>query len=62
MVETLEHVIGKKATKEYLPEQPGDVEITNADISKAKNELGYNPRFSFKEGIELFIKWKMEQK
>lgn len=59
MIETLENAIGKKAIKEYLPLQQGDVEITFADISKARNELGYNPGFSFKEGIEQFIRWKM---
>ena len=59
MIETIENVIGKKAIKEFLPTQPGDVEKTFADISKARNELGYNPAFDFKEGIEEFIRWKL---
>ena len=37
--------------------QPGDVERTFADISKAKKLIGYNPKTSFKEGIESFIDW-----
>ena len=57
MVTTLETIIGKKAILEKLPMQAGDVEKTYADISKAKQILGYNPRFSFEEGIAKFIKW-----
>lgn len=37
--------------------QPGDVERTFADVSKAKELIGYNPSTSFKEGIENFVKW-----
>jgi UDP-glucuronate 4-epimerase len=59
MIETLEDAIGKKAIREYLPDQPGDVEITFADITKARIELGYNPCIGFKEGIEHFIRWKL---
>lgn len=58
MIETLEKAIGKKAIKEYLHDQPGDVEITFADISKARSELGYDPVYSFQEGIAKFIEWK----
>ena len=60
MVTTLENIIGKIAILEKLPMQPGDVEKTYADISKAKQILGYNPTFSFEEGIEKFIKWLNE--
>ena len=59
MIETIENALGKKAIKEFLPPLPGDVERTFADISKARNELGYNPAFDFKEGIEEFIRWKL---
>ena len=38
----------------------GDVDRTFADISKAKKLIGYNPKTSFKEGIERFIKWYKE--
>ncbi len=57
MVETLENNIGKKAILNKLPLQPGDVERTFADISKAKNRLGYNPKYSFEDGISNFIDW-----
>ena len=59
MIGTLENALGMKAVKEFLPPQPGDVERTFADISKARNELDYNPVFDFKKGIEEFVRWKL---
>ena len=58
MVETIEDGLGKKAIIEYLPMQPGDVDATYADISKAKQLIGYEQSVSFKEGICNFLKWK----
>lgn len=43
-----------------LPMQPGDVERTYADISKAKKMIGYVPKISFEEGINRFVKWYMK--
>lgn len=40
-----------------LPMQPGDVERTYADISKAKRLIGYEPKTSFEEGIKKFVEW-----
>ena len=57
MVETIEKVLGKKALLNRLPMQPGDVNLTNADISKAKNLIGYDPSTNFEEGIQKFIDW-----
>ncbi len=57
MVDTLEKVIGKKAVREFLPMQPGDVDKTSADISKSKKLLGYNPQTDFEEGVSKFIDW-----
>jgi len=37
--------------------QSGDVPITFADISKAKNYLGYQPKVTIEEGISLFVQW-----
>jgi UDP-glucuronate 4-epimerase len=39
--------------------QPGDVNITYANISKAKKILDYNPLWKFEDGIREFIKWKL---
>jgi UDP-glucuronate 4-epimerase len=60
MVETLEEELGIKAKLKILPMQPGDVDRTYADITKAKELLGYNPSTDFKEGIRKFIKWYKE--
>lgn len=57
MVETIENALNKKAEINRLPMQPGDVNITNADISKAKELIGYQPTTSFEEGIMKFVKW-----
>lgn len=57
LVEELEKKLKKKALIERKPMQPGDVEKTYADISKAKKLIGYNPTTNFSQGIELFIKW-----
>ena len=59
VIETIENTLGKKAAKEFLPSQAGDVNATFADISKARRELGYNPSFDFKKGIAEFIRWKL---
>jgi UDP-glucuronate 4-epimerase len=58
MVESVQKHIGKKAKINSLPMQLGDVLTTFADISKAKEILGYNPSWSFDEGIKKFIEWK----
>lgn len=57
MVTTIEKVLNKKAIKNILPMQPGDVTKTNADITKSKNILKYSPKTSFEVGINKFIKW-----
>jgi len=40
-----------------LPMQPGDVPVTFADISKARQKLGYDPSTPISEGLPLFIEW-----
>ncbi|CAN5189757.1 GDP-mannose 4,6-dehydratase [soil metagenome] len=57
LIGTIEDVIGKKALIEQLPQQPGDVPATYADISKAKKLLGYHPHTDLKTGIENFYEW-----
>lgn len=42
---------------EYLPDQPGDVPITYADVSKAGRMLGYAPRVPIREGLRRFVDW-----
>jgi UDP-glucuronate 4-epimerase len=57
LISLIEKVTGKKAIIEQLPEQPGDVPKTFADISKAKKLLGYGPATKLNEGLEKFYKW-----
>ena len=57
LIAAIENVIGKKAKIEQLPEQPGDVPKTFADISKAKELLGYTPATKLHEGLEKFYEW-----
>lgn len=55
------NIIGKtlnvKPKIKQLPMQPGDVDRTYADISKAKKLIGYEPKTTFEEGIKKFIEW-----
>jgi UDP-glucuronate 4-epimerase len=57
LIKELEKALGKKATIERLPLQPGDVEKTFADVSKARKDLGYNPKTEISAGLERFVKW-----
>jgi len=57
MISALERSLGKKIKKNYQPSPPGDVEKTHADISKAKKELGYNPKYNLEKGIAECVKW-----
>jgi len=57
LITEIEKALGKKAIKEYLPLQPGDVERTYADVTKAVRELGYNPKTTIQAGLAEFVKW-----
>ncbi|MHC4756626.1 MAG: GDP-mannose 4,6-dehydratase [Planctomycetota bacterium] len=57
LIAELEKALGKKAVREYLPPQPGDVERTYADVTKAVKELGYNPSTSIEDGLKKFVTW-----
>lgn len=61
MITTLEEVLGKKAIIDRQPQQPGDVPQTWADISKARELLGYNPKTSFRDGVNSFYNWWKSQ-
>merc|ERR1711915_590687 len=49
--------VGKKANIRVLPDQPGDVPYTCADVSKAYELLGYKAKVSFEEGIKKTVEW-----
>jgi UDP-glucuronate 4-epimerase len=57
MIEALGEALGKVPRINHLPEQPGDVRQTYADISRAGSELGYAPGTPFREGLRQFVAW-----
>lgn len=61
LIQTIEAALGKKAEIRWLPDQPGDVPITYADISKANRLLGYHPQTALRPGIEAFLQWYSDQ-
>ncbi len=56
-IEIIERILGKKAKKNLLPMQPGDVESTYADVSKLTDAVGYKPNTPPETGIKKFIEW-----
>ncbi|MDH4201431.1 MAG: NAD-dependent epimerase [Phycisphaerae bacterium] len=59
-IEAIEKALGKKAQKNMLPIQPGDVPATWADVSDLVEDLKYQPNTSIQVGVERFIAWYRE--
>src|SRR5258707_6456938 len=57
LIAAIETALNKKAKINLLPEQPGDVPLTCADISKARKLLGYDPQTRFRDGLPKFVDW-----
>jgi UDP-glucuronate 4-epimerase len=57
VVKILEHALVRKADLDWLPAQIGDVRRTWADISAAREMLGYAPTTSLEEGVGRFVEW-----
>jgi UDP-glucuronate 4-epimerase len=57
VVRLIEAVLGKRAQRELLPMQPGDVPETFADISDLERAVGFRPRTPIEEGIRRFVAW-----
>jgi UDP-glucuronate 4-epimerase len=62
LIAGIENVLGKKAKINRLPEQPGDMPLTCADISKARKLLGYNPKTKLSEGLPRFVDWFLKSR
>jgi UDP-glucuronate 4-epimerase len=62
LIRAIEKEVGKKAVLEHLPEQPGDVRQTFADIRKAREKLGYDPRTQIQEGLSRFVQWYLQER
>jgi UDP-glucuronate 4-epimerase len=57
LIVAIEETLGRRATINQLPEQPGDVPLTCADISKARRLLGYHPTTPLRLGLPRFVEW-----
>jgi UDP-glucuronate 4-epimerase len=62
LVDALDEVTDRPVNKKYLPEQPGDVPATRADIRRARDELGYAPKTRLKEGLHRMWAWLCRRK
>ncbi|MDJ0843662.1 NAD-dependent epimerase [Crocosphaera sp.] len=56
-IEVLEDCVGKKAIKEFLPMQPGDVPMTYANVDALIKDVGFQPNTSLEIGLEKFVSW-----
>jgi len=59
-IEVLEESLGKKAEKNLLPMQPGDVPVTYADVTDLADAVGFSPDTSIEDGIARFVDWYRE--
>lgn len=59
-ISLIEKILKKKAVIKQCPVQPGDANITYADISKAKKLIEYNPKTSIEDGMNKFINWYLK--
>ena len=62
LVAMLERITGRKANIEYRPERPGDVRDSQADITRAKDVLGYSPHISIEDGLSKTVEWFRAQR
>jgi UDP-glucuronate 4-epimerase len=61
LVGLLEKACGRPAARAFRPPEPGDVPVTYADISRARAEIGYDPRTPIGAGVERFVEWYRRQ-
>ena len=57
---TLTKALGKDIEPKFGPDRKGDIKHSNADISKARNLLGYDPQYDFERGLNEAIEWYKE--
>jgi UDP-glucuronate 4-epimerase len=57
VISLLEQALGKKANRNLLPMQPGDVPATFADTADLQRAIGFAPRTSIKDGVDRFVEW-----
>jgi UDP-glucuronate 4-epimerase len=59
-IDALEQELGKKAVREFLPMQPGDVPATCADIEDLAQQVDFRPQTDIRDGIRAFVRWYRE--
>lgn len=60
LIALLEKALGRKAQLRFLPEEPGDMAVTCADVSRAERLLGYRPKTAIEDGIGKFVAWYLQ--
>jgi UDP-glucuronate 4-epimerase len=61
-IEVIEKALGKKAVKNLLPMQPGDVPATYADVDDLMRDVGFKPSTPLEQGINCFVQWYQQYK
>jgi UDP-glucuronate 4-epimerase len=56
-IEVLESCLGRKAQKNMLPMQPGDLPDTWADVTALARDVGYRPSTQLEQGVKHFVEW-----
>jgi UDP-glucuronate 4-epimerase len=56
-IDTLEECLGRKAIRNMLPMQPGEVPVTCADVGDLIREVGFSPSTTIREGLQRFVDW-----
>lgn len=61
LITLISETVGREAIIRQLPDQPGDVPRTYADVDKARRLLGYEPQTSIRQGIRKYFEWHMDR-
>jgi UDP-glucuronate 4-epimerase len=59
-IQCIENALGRKAKKNFLPMQPGDVAATFADVADLEAATGFKPQTSIDEGVQRFVRWYLD--
>ncbi|MBE9528767.1 MAG: GDP-mannose 4,6-dehydratase [Proteobacteria bacterium] len=62
VIEIIEEKLGKKAEIDFMDKFPGDVPVTSADVTKAREMIGFDPKVGIEEGIGRYIDWYLAGK
>jgi UDP-glucuronate 4-epimerase len=60
LIAAVGEAVGREPRIKRLPEQPGDVPLTAADVARAAEELGWRPRMPLVEGLRAYLAWEAQ--